>query len=350
MTVGYARPRMSSSHHHAALPPYPTGWYAVAFADELPRAGVLVRPFMGDEIVLYRTEGGAACAVEPHCPHLGAHLGHGGRVEGELLRCPFHGFCFDGAGACVSTPYGKRPPKARLGTHIVREQSGLLLVFHDAEGRAPSWEVPPLDMHGWTPLSRRTSTLRGHPQETTENSVDVGHLSVVHGYRAVTEVKPLETQGAYLTVRYGFDRQTLGPLPRMRVEFTIHAHGLGYSLVETEVPALGVQMRQFVLVTPIGERRVVMRIALALRAAPDHPWASRVVRGAVARGLAELLMLGFAADARQDHVIWSHKRYLSPPVLAEGDGPIGAYRRWARQFYPGAEAATLTGTASRSSA
>jgi len=331
-----------------ALPAYPNGWYAVGFADELPRRGVLVRRFMGGEIVLYRTEGGAACAVEPHCPHLGAHLGHGGRVEGESLRCPFHGFCFDRAGACVSTPYGKRLPKARLGTHRVREQSGLLLVFHDAEGRAPEWEVPPLDMSGWTPLSRRTTTLRGHPQETTENSVDVGHLAVVHGYRGVTEVTPLEMRGAHLTVRYAFDRRTLGPLPRMRIEFTIHAHGLGYSLVETDVPELGVQSRQFVLATPIGDRQITMRIALGLRAAPDHRWANRIVRGPIARALAEVLMLGFAADARQDHVIWGNKRYLSPPVLAEGDGPIGAYRRWARQFYPGrgADAAVVTGTTS----
>jgi len=342
---------MSSSQHESAPPPYPTGWYAVAFADELPRAGVLARPFMAGEIILYRTEGGAVCAVDPYCPHLGAHLGHGGRVEGESLRCPFHGFCFDRSGACVSTPYGKRPPKARLGTHHVREQSGLVLVFHDAEGRAPQWEVPPVDMAGWTPLRRRTWTLPGHPQETTENSVDVGHLAVVHGYRAVTELGPLQTSGPYLTVRYAFDRRTLGALPRARVEITIHAHGLGYSLVETEVPSLGAQMRHFVLVTPTGERQVTMRIALALRPAPGNVWAGRLLRGLTARALAEVSMAEFAADTRQDFEIWSHKRYVSPPVLAEGDGPIGAYRRWARQFYPGADmpATDVRGTASRSS-
>ena len=38
-------------------------------------------------------------------------------------------------------------------------------------------------------------------------------------------------------------------------------------------------------------------------------------------------------DARQDFAIWQHKRYLSAPALAAGDGPIGKYRAWARQFY-----------------
>lgn len=339
----------SSSLHAATPPPYPTGWYAVAFADELPRAGVLTRSFMGGELVLYRTAGGVVCAVAPYCPHLGAHLGHGGRVEGEELRCPFHGFCFDLSGACVSTPYGKRPPKARLGTRLVREQSGLLLVFHDPEGQPPAWEVPSLDMEGWTPLRRRTWSLPAHPQETTENSVDVGHLAVVHGYSAVTELAPLQLRGPQLTARYAFERPVLGALPNLRVEITIHAHGLGYSLVEAEVPLLGVQTRQFVLVTPTGERQATMRLALALRPAPGKALANRLLRGWTARALAELTMVGFAADTRQDFEIWSHKRYVSPPALAEGDGPIGDYRRWARQFYPGADSAGVRGTASRSS-
>ena len=29
-----------------------------------------------------------------HCPHMGAHLGFGGRVVGEAIRCPMHGFSF----------------------------------------------------------------------------------------------------------------------------------------------------------------------------------------------------------------------------------------------------------------
>ena len=318
----------------ATLPPYPDGWYAVAYADELPRGAVVVRPFMGQEIVLFRTASGAVCGVEPYCPHLGAHLGHGGRVEGESLRCPFHGFCFDRSGACVATSYGKRPPKARLGVFHVREQSGLVLAHSDATSAAPGWEVPPLDMTGWTPLTRRQWTLRGHPQETTENSVDVGHLAVVHGYRNVTELAPLETKGPYLTVRYAMDRPVVPLLPALRVEFTIHAHGLGYSLVEVQAPALGLETRQFVLVTPLDEHRVTMRIALCMRALPGRYAAAALTRGPASRALSAIAMAAFAHDVQQDFAIWSHKRHVSPPVLAEGDGPIGAYRRWTKQFYP----------------
>ena len=45
-------------------------------------------------------------------------------------------------------------------------------------------------------------------------------------------------------------------------------------------------------------------------------------------------MRGFQDDVLQDFDIWNHKTSLDKPVLAKGDGPVGTYRKWARQFYP----------------
>ena len=113
----------------------PNGWFAVATSEEIAPARVITRRFMSEDIVLYRTATGEARATAAHCPHLGAHLGHCGSVEGETLRCEFHGFRFDGEGACVATGYGKRPPPAaRLGIKEVRERNGVVLVHHD-----PAW-------------------------------------------------------------------------------------------------------------------------------------------------------------------------------------------------------------------
>src|SRR5436190_1553595 len=81
-------------------------------------------------IVLYRTAEGRAVVTHPFCPHLGAHLGHGGRVEGETLRCPFHGFRFDASGACVAAyPGAKPPPKCQLPVYASREKNGHILAF-----------------------------------------------------------------------------------------------------------------------------------------------------------------------------------------------------------------------------
>src|SRR5688572_14341605 len=70
--------------------PNPVGWFVVAYSDELPVRGVLPLSYFGTELVLFRDETGAAHVLDAHCPHLGAHLGHGGVVAGGSIRCPFH--------------------------------------------------------------------------------------------------------------------------------------------------------------------------------------------------------------------------------------------------------------------
>jgi hypothetical protein len=49
--------------------------------------------------------------------------------------------------------------------------------------------------------------------------------------------------------------------------------------------------------------------------------------------ISRFILYCFSHDAQQDFDIWQNKRFIQPPALAEGDGPIGKYRLWARQFY-----------------
>jgi nitrite reductase/ring-hydroxylating ferredoxin subunit len=313
------------------LPPYPTGWYAFGLASELSPGGVLSRPFMGEDLVVYRTRSGIVRAVEPYCAHLGAHLGYGGRVDGELLVCPFHSFAYDDTGACVRTGYGTKPPaKARLAQRPVREVNGLVLVWHGAE--TPSWHVPALDLDGWTSIKCRRYVLRDHPQEVTENSVDLGHFAIVHGYRNVRMLRDAVTDGPYLSTAYAAEQ----PLPLLRAtvafEFETRIFGLGYSLVDVRVPRPELEARLWVLPTPVDERRVTLRLAASVRGQARGTPARRVVDIV----LTQLVLSGFAWGAKQDFPIWENKQYRERPALAVGDGPIGLYRRWARQFYENA--------------
>ena len=98
---------------HDALP-IPNGWFAVAWSRELTRATCRPLFYFGQELVLFRTRSGQARVLDAYCPHLGAHLGQGGRVIGETVRCPFHGWQYDGTtGACVHIPYCERIPRRR---------------------------------------------------------------------------------------------------------------------------------------------------------------------------------------------------------------------------------------------
>ena len=333
-----------------APPPNPTGWYAPAFSDELPRGSVLTRRFMGRDLVLFRGVSGAAGAVDAHCPHLGAHLGHGGTVDGDSLRCPFHGFCFDRAGRCVATPYGARLPRGGARAHLVREDHGVLLVHHDDAGAPPAWTVPPVDARRWTRLAHHALTVRAHPQDTTENSVDVGHFGEVHGYRDIEVQKPLCVDGAYLTTRYAMRRPASGLLALFadhRVEFEIHVHGLGYSRVEIEVPKIGLRAHQLVLATPTDPGQLTLRLATAIdrfaRSSTVHPLLAAVPRRLLGALITRAVQRALVGDVRQDERIWRHKTHVRQPMLAEGDGPIGPYRRWARQFYPADRGGAVNG-------
>ncbi len=84
-----------------SFPPYANGWFQIAYSDELSPGEARPLHNFGRDFVLFRTETGVAHVLDAHCPHLGAHLGHGGKVEGEVIRCPFHAYTFDGNGSCI---------------------------------------------------------------------------------------------------------------------------------------------------------------------------------------------------------------------------------------------------------
>ena len=69
-------------------------------------------------------------------------------MTGDCIRCPFHGWTWGPDGSNVEIPYSTRSNQRRpIGAWEVRESNGILFVWHDVEGRAPSWEPPELPEH-----------------------------------------------------------------------------------------------------------------------------------------------------------------------------------------------------------
>jgi phenylpropionate dioxygenase-like ring-hydroxylating dioxygenase large terminal subunit len=322
---------------HLELEPFPRGWFCVGFSHELAPGAVLSRRIAGEEIVVFRTASGRCVAMDAWCPHMGAHLGRtGARVEGESIRCAFHGFAFDCMGACVATGYGTKPPvKAQARIWPLREVNGLLMTY---VGGVPDHELPALDWSGYTPLAwtSKAFRLRSHPQTTTENSVDIGHLSWVHGYESVDVLRPLATDGPLLTATYAMSRPAgvVGRLgSNLRAEFDVEAYGLGYSFVDVRVPAHGLHSRHFVLSTPTDPGQLELRLALAIERPGPAKRVPVALRPPVERAIAAAVFRGYVKDATADFPMWENTRHTHPPVLAAGDGPIIKYRSWAAQFY-----------------
>jgi hypothetical protein len=262
-----------------------------------------------------------------------------GRVRGEQLECGFHGFRFGIDGDCQATGYGRRVPgRAAIRTLELSETGGVIFGWLDAEGSGPTFDLPEIDLTGWGRPLWRTTTFAGHPLETTENSVDLGHLGWLHGYDEVREIEAATVDGATLRARYQMTRggRSSGlKLPTVRTEFDVNVIGLGVSIVDLTVVTLGVRQRLYVLPTPVGDGMVTLRLGVAgylkpLGSVPKFltvlPWRALVPI------LSQFTMLGLYYDVAQDKRIWVTKRHVPFPVLAEGDGPIGLYRRWATQF------------------
>ncbi|MBV8996043.1 MAG: Rieske 2Fe-2S domain-containing protein, partial [Pseudonocardiales bacterium] len=99
------------------LPPNPIGWFAVGLSHELRNGDVREVSALGRELALFRNSNGAVGLLDAYCPHVGTHLGAGGVVDGESLRCPFHRWAFAPDGTCTDIPYAKKiPPAARAGS------------------------------------------------------------------------------------------------------------------------------------------------------------------------------------------------------------------------------------------
>ena len=122
------------------FPDYPDGWFRVGYSAELKPGEVQPIKYFGRELVLFRSESGKPSVLDAYCPHLGAHLGYGGKVKGENIECPFHAWQLDARGEVAQIPYASKvPPRARTVCHEVREHSGLIMLWHHHEKKAPSF-------------------------------------------------------------------------------------------------------------------------------------------------------------------------------------------------------------------
>lgn len=328
-----------------ALHPFPEGWYFVASRAALEKRKLVGKTWLGARIVAWRDAAGRVCVADATCPHLGSDLGPetGGRVLDGRLVCPFHGYEYDVAGRCVATPYAPPPKAARLKRFETREVEGLVFAWHGIGGRGPQWELPEPGggATDWSGPEFWSVRFRGHPQETTENAVDLAHLRYVHGYDAVRGAGSVEVDGASLRSSFDFKRtQTIAGFKCFvwDVSAVTRVHGLGYSLVEVREHSIGMDARLWVLATPVDgglvELTLVNRIRRMLR--PKRPIVGmRFLPSRLrTRVMNRIVIAAQGRDVMQDVVIWGRKRYRPRPHLCRSDGEIGLYRRYCEQFYP----------------
>ncbi len=288
-------------------------WYAILSSDEVPANKPIAARRLGLDLVAWRSAGQVALAVD-RCPHRDVRLSPGRVVDGTI-ECPFHGFRYDGAGACTAVPAQPDRPipgSLVLRTLPARDEHGFIWAWTGPSAPPPG-PVPFFDFagFGWAG-SQFIEPVRCHYTRGVENQLDFPHLPFVHrnsigrslppAMDVVTEQEGDVIRGFLANQPDGF-LELLGPnVWRLR---------LG--------PTWG-----FLVMAPVDDEQMVYY---------SRAYQPYVTRGPVAWlvGLANRWANRFVL--RQDlAVAQTHppgpSRLRAGEVLIAADGPIIAYRRW----------------------
>jgi phenylpropionate dioxygenase-like ring-hydroxylating dioxygenase large terminal subunit len=294
------------------------GWFSVERSHQLAVGEVKPVRAFDRELVLYRTRSGVAVLQDAFCPHLGAHLGHEGRVIGESVRCPFHGWQFGTDGKCTHIPYcDEIPDRARLRTWHTEEKNGEIYVWFHPENTLPQWglpDLPELGDPGWTVPRYTEHLVPAHVQDICENSCDPVHFRYVHGQMEVPDS----------TVTIDDDGRTMHLHSEMaNADYPNHLHATtyspGFAMVRTTYGP-NAEMIMYNSAQPISRHETFMRWTLLVRREIEDLVGDDVMKGII-DGLGD------------DYPIWANKVHKHRPVLCKGDQTLVTFRRWVRQFY-----------------
>jgi phenylpropionate dioxygenase-like ring-hydroxylating dioxygenase large terminal subunit len=294
------------------------GWFSVSRSHELHVGEVKPVQAFDRELVLYRTRNGVPVLQDAFCPHLGAHLGHGGRVVGESIRCPFHGWRFGVEGKCEEIPYcDEIPERARLRTWHTEEKNGEVYVWYHPENTGPQWALPELVELGdpnWTSPRYAEFLVPAHVQDIAENSCDPVHFQYVHRQPDVppSEVT-VEENGRILHLR--------SDASNAAIPSQLHAavFNPGFALVRNSYGP-GAEMIVYNSAQPINRHETRMRWTLTVRREIEDLAGDDVMQGII-DGLGD------------DYPIWANKVHKHRPVFCKEDKTLVLFRKWVRQFY-----------------
>lgn len=303
-------------------------WHPAAWSEDIPEGEVRAVRLLGEDVVLWRT-GGRLQAWKDLCVHRGAKLSLG-KVSGERLVCPYHGWEYEPGGQCVRFPAHPEqtpPPKACAVRYQAREAYGLVWVtLGSPEHEPPSF--PEWDDPAFRKVACGPYTLRAGGPRAIENFLDVAHFPYVHGGLLGDEAYPEVSDYEVVSDGLGIAAEAVRifqPDP--------DASGLGAVVSYTyrvfrpltayfTKTSAGPRFGAFFAITPVEERLSIGWLVLALNYRPEASDAE--LRGfedaimaqdipVVESQRPELLPLDLQAELhlRSDRMAIAYRRYLS---------------------------------------
>jgi phenylpropionate dioxygenase-like ring-hydroxylating dioxygenase large terminal subunit len=159
-------------------------WYPMALSEELGE-----KPYrsvaLGQNFAVFRDSEGLAHCLADTCVHRGGSLSSG-KLNGDVIQCPYHGWRYDGTGQCRHIPTlaegSKIPARARVDAYPVAERYGVVFAFLGDlpdEERPPIMEIPQWDQEDWS-VTSLVYDWEASFERVIENGLDATHTEFVH--------------------------------------------------------------------------------------------------------------------------------------------------------------------------
>lgn len=311
---------------------FPRGWFMIAEANELDSGPIGVR-FFGKDFALYRGTTGKVVLLDAYCAHMGTHLAksesasivlNDEQIEGDSIRCPYHGWRYNSKGEVDDIPYfdGPCPKAGAINSYTVIEKYGAIFMWHCPENLEPDFEivdVPVWDDPQWINGSYdHLGEIEMHPQEVLDNMADAHHLGPTHG--APCEYFENEyIDHVYYQRQGGFHRMYDAYLttltwytgPGMLVSKQRFGESDGY---------------EFIFNTPVDDGVVKAWHNNIAKAPNVEPTEEDIAN-------AKMAQEGALAAFAQDFQIWRNKRPAVQIMATPVEGNFRLGRIWYKQFY-----------------
>ncbi len=187
-------------------------WMPVAPKAEIDELRIRPVRLLGEDLVAYKDDLGRYGLLGEQCPHRSASLAYG-KIDGEGIRCPYHGWKYDVSGTCLDQP--AEPPGSTYKDSIkhtaypIEEAGGLLFAYM---GPLPAPLIPRFDVLARPDWERR---IEIHPVldcnwvQPMENSVDPAHLYWLHGYTGGAPEQRPDDENTYEEFAFGIYKSHL---------------------------------------------------------------------------------------------------------------------------------------------
>lgn len=311
-------------------------WYAILDSREVRHGRPTGVTRLGEKLVAWRDSRGRVAIMQDLCPHRGAALSIG-KLHGDCIACPFHGFEFDPTGRCTLIPANGKDaavPKAfQVRALPVQEAHGLIYIWwgepQESYPAVPWFTDLPDEQYSY---ATSTDHWPVHYTRAIENQLDAIHVPFVHdttigrGLGPVVDGPCVDWTGPDRFNIYMRNRRgdvTTPPRPPDAIEPDPKGFHLEFVFPNIWQNYLGDKVRIFAAFVPVdeGNTLIYLRFYQKVVTMPGL----RKVFDYLARP-SNMVVL------RQDKRVVLTQRPIKTDLrmgekLVQGDGPIIAFRR-----------------------